>query len=1045
MLARTLVRLSCLTILLGVCATTGAFAAPPVNFHRDIRPLLSDNCFQCHGPDEQQRKGGLRLDRNDWNNVQGDSGSLAIVPWKPFESELVARLISTDPAEQMPPPASGKSLSTAQIDLLRRWIAEGAQTAGHWGFVSPVRPPVPQVSASVTLRSPVDHFIVERLQKEGLAPSPEADRTTLIRRVTLDLTGLPATPAEVDAFLADLTDDAYEKLVDRLLASPRYGEQMAQSWLDFARYADSNGFQIDSSRQMWPWRDWVIDAFNRNVPFDQFTIEQLAGDLLPDATIAQRVATGFNRNHRLNGEGGIIAEEWRVETVIDRVETTGLTWLGLTLNCCRCHDHKYDPISQKEFYSLFAFFNNVPESGTLQGESRNTDPVIAVPTSEHKQRLVQLQSEVAEAETHAAEVARSVPQLVAAWEPQFRKQLAESPEAWRLLEPASVKSTGGATLTRQPDATWLASGANPSRDVYEVVAPLKAGSLTGLLLEALPDPSLPNQSVGRYPNGNYVLSRAEVEISSPGVAEPLRPKFTKAVADYSQAGWEIGNTLGSDRSKGWAVDGPTKREPRKAMFLLDAAVVVPADAVITVRLHHEALDQHNIGRFRLSATAIPPAMVTLDGAKFPESIRQIVELDPAQRTAEQRAELEQYFRANIDSPVRQADLKVAGLKKQLQDLPGTFPNVMVMQEGMPRDTKVLIRGQYDKPGESVTAGLPAVLPPLPAGAPLNRLGLARWIVDPSHPLTARVWVNRAWERFFGTGLVKTTENLGSQSEFPSHPELFDWLASEFMQPTVSPAVGGVPARPWDMKALHRLLVTSATYRQSSAVTSKMLEVDPDNRLLARGPRFRLSAEGMRDQALFVSGLLTEKIGGPSVRPYMPDGVWDETSRYGDLLNYRHDPANGLYRRTLYTIWKRTAAPPSMLLFDAPNREVCTVRRSRTNTPLQALALLNEVTYVEAARKLAERMLLEGGTTNEERLRYGFRLVTARFPSAEELQILSAGLEEDRTRYRQNPELAQKLVAVGESKSTAGLAAEDLAAWTLTANTLLNLDEAATRE
>ncbi|RPI83534.1 MAG: DUF1549 domain-containing protein, partial [Planctomycetaceae bacterium] len=694
--------------------------------------------------------------------------------------ELLVRLLSTDPAEKMPPPSSGKSLSLTQIDLVRRWIVEGASTSGHWAFAAPVRPAVPELSGPTVLRNPVDHFIVERLAREGLSQSPEADRPTLIRRVTLDLTGLPPTPQEVDAFQHDSAADAYDRLVDRLLGSTRYGEQMAQAWLDIARYADSNGFQIDSSRQMWPWRDWVIDAYNRNLPFDQFTIEQLAGDLLPDATVSQRVATGFNRNHRLNGEGGLIAEEWRIETVIDRVETTGLGWLGLTFNCCRCHDHKYDPITQQEFYRIFAFFNNVPESGTLQGESRNTDPVIPVPSPQQQSRLSQLEGEIREAETRAAEAEQRLPELVADWEPEFRRQLAKLTESWHLLEPTSVKSLGGATLTRQPDRTWLASGVNPARDTYELVTPLEPGFLTGLRLEALPDPSLPNQSVGRYPNGNYVLTRVEVEIISPSLTEPLRPKFGKAIADYSQSGWEIGNVLGADRSKGWAVDGPTKREPRKAMFLMEAAVEVPVDAVLTVRLFHEALDQHNIGRFRLAVTAQAPSMITLDGADFPESIRTIVMLDPAQRSPAQREELVAYFRGSVDSPVRRADAIVARLKRELQDLPGTFPTVMVMQEGMPRETKVLIRGQYDKPGEVVTAGLPAVLPPLPAGAPMNRLGLARWIVDPSHPLTSRVWVNRAWERFFGTGLVKTSENLGSQAEFPSHPELLDWLACEFM-------------------------------------------------------------------------------------------------------------------------------------------------------------------------------------------------------------------------------------------------------------------------
>jgi len=1020
-------------------------AAPPVNFNRDIRPLLSDACFQCHGPDEQQRKGGLRLDLANWAQAKGDSGAMAVVPSRPAESELLARLRSTDAGEQMPPPNSGKKLTAAQIELIERWIAEGASTTGHWAFSRPVRPNVPELDANLGMTHPVDRFLVSRLQREGLAPAPEADRATLIRRVTLDLTGLPPTPAEVDAFLSDTSPQAWSTLVDRLLSSPRFGEHFAQSWLDFARYADSNGFQIDSSRQMWPWRDWVIDAFNRNLPFDQFTTEQLAGDLLPDSQPSQKVATGFLRNHRLNGEGGIIAEEWRVETVIDRVETVGLTWLGLTFNCCRCHDHKYDPISQREFYSFFSFFNNVPETGTLQGESRNTEPVLSVPTAAHTARLAELAASLQQAEAAAAVEAVKLPQLVEAWEPEFRRQLADSPAAWRQLEPKSVKSLGGATLTRQPDASWLASGENPANDTYELTAPLAAGPFSGLLLETFPDPSLPMQSLGRYPNGNYVLSRLEAEITAPGLAEPIRVKFHKVAADYSQQGWDIGLVLSGDRSKGWAIDGPTRKEPRKAMFLVENEVVIPADATLTVRLFHEAINQHNIGRFRLSATGLAPATVTLDGPKIPESVRQIVTLERGQRSEAQQAELQAYFRATVDSPVRRADARVAAIRSEQQELPKSFPNVMVMVEGPVRETRVLLRGQYDKPGDVVTATVPAVLPPLPEGVPANRLALARWMVSPEHPLTARVWVNRAWERFFGTGLVKTTENLGSQAEYPSHPELLDWLACEFMQPTQTPAVGDLAPRPWDMKAFIKLLVTSQAYRQSSSVTPLLLERDPDNRLLARGPRFRLSAEALRDQALAVSGLLQESRGGPSVRPYMPDGVWDETSRYGDLLNYRPDGPAGLYRRTLYTIWKRTAAPPTMLLFDAPNRETCTVRRSRTNTPLQALALLNEVTYVEAARKLAERMLLEGGATDEDRLRLGFRLATSRRPTSDELDILKRGLAVDRDRYRQAPEQAAKLVTFGMSPPAAGLANEELAAWTLTANMLLNLDEVTTRE
>ncbi len=1023
-------------------------AADRVTFNRDIRPILADVCFQCHGADERQRKAGLRLDVQEVAFKPAESGAVAIVPGKPTESELLKRLLSSDDSVRMPPANSGKKITPAQIETLKRWIADGAEYQGHWAFIPPTRSNIPNPKSQISnLKSwgPIDQFILASLDQARLKPSLEADKTTLIRRVSLDLTGLPPTPSEVDAFLADTSANAYEKVVDRLLKSPRYGEQMARPWLDMARYADSNGFQVDSSRFQWPWRDWVIKAFNDNLPFDQFTIEQLAGDLLPNPTRSQIVATGFNRNHKLNGEGGIIAEEWRVETVIDRVETTGLTWLGLTFNCCRCHDHKYDPISQRDFYSMFAFFNNVTESGTLQGESKNTEPTISVPTAELDSEWKRLDEVIAAANARVAEEAKRLPELIAAWEPDFRKKLLaeENVAVWSPLQPSDVKSAGGAKITKQTDATYLASGNNPPHDVYTITAAIAAGQFSGLLLDTLPDDSLPMKSLGRFSNGNFVLSRIEAEITSPELAAPLVAKFVRAAATYSQKGWEIGLVLDDATSNGWAVDGPTRRDPTSAMFLLESPLSVPANATLTVRLKHEALTQHNIGRFRLSMTSLPPSTVTLDGAKFPESLKAILELAADKRSDAQKAELANFFKANVDSPLKQAEFTAASAKKSQDDLAAKMPTVMVMREGQPRDAFILIRGEYDKRGEKVGAALPAALVSGTASAvPLTRLDLAKWIVARDNPLTARVWVNRAWEKFFGTGLVKTTENLGSQAEFPSHPELLDWLAVEFMSD-------------WDMKRLQKLIVMSATYRQGSRVEGLELRAkanpqlstnhDPDNRLLARGPRVRLSAEALRDQALFASGLLVEKLGGPSVRPYMPDGVWDETSKYGDLRGYKHDTNDGLYRRTLYTVWKRTAAPPAMLLFDAPNREICTVKRSRTNTPLQALTLLNEVTYVEAARKLAERMLADGGATPEARIRFAFRRATSRSPTDEELAVLVSGVIDDLARFRQDANAAKQLIVLGESKSETSLDPAELAAYTLTANVLLNLDEVVTRE
>ncbi len=1060
-------RALCLTTALCLSVTT-LQAADRVSFNRDVRPILSDACFQCHGADEKQRKAGLRLDVKEHAFNAAESGATPIVPGKPVESELVRRLLTDDASVRMPPTNSGKQLSSQQIELLKRWIAEGAEYQGHWAFIPPTRPEVPNLNSQISnfksqMGSPIDGFIRDRLQREGLQPSPEADKATLIRRVTLDLTGLPPTPGEVDVFLADTSENAYEKVVDRLLKSPRYGEQMARPWLDMARYADSNGFQVDSGRFQWPWRDWVINAFNDNLPFDQFTIEQLAGDLLPNPTRSQLVATGFNRNHKLNGEGGIIAEEWRVETVIDRVETTGMTWLGLTFNCCRCHDHKYDPISQRDFYSLFAFFNNVPESGTLQGESKNTEPTITIPTVDQETEMKKLDELVAAANARVGDETKRLPELIAAWEPKFRETLkGDGGTVWSPLQPKDVKSAGGAKFTKQADGTYLASGKNPPHDTYTITAPLPAGSFSGLLLECLPDDALPMKSLGRYPNGNFVLSNIAAEVTAPGLAEPLKAKFIRAEATYSQKGWEIGLVLDDVASNGWAVDGPTRRDPTSAMFVVESPLTVPENATVTVTLRHDALSQHNIGRFRLSSTSLPPSTVKLDGAKFPEALKAILELAADKRSDVQKAELEKFFRANVDSPLKQAEVAAASAKKSRDNLAAIMPTVMIMRDGQPRDAFVLIRGEYDKRGDKVSAALPASLlsgtalaagsarttPPAASAVPLTRLDLAKWIVSRDNPLTARVWVNRAWEKFFGTGLVKTTENLGSQAEYPSHPELLDWLAVEFMTD-------------WDMKRIQKLIVMSATYRQASAVgqifnlpvTSRVsqggqlenLPHDPDNRLLARGPRVRLSAEMLRDQALFVSGLLIEKLGGPSVRPYMPDGVWDETSRYGDLRGYKHDTNDGLYRRTLYTIWKRTAAPPTMLLFDAPNREICTVKRSRTNTPLQALTLLNEITYVEAARKLAERMLTEGGMTTESRLAFGFRWVTSRQPSVDELKLLMDGINSDAAFFQTDLEASKRLLGFGEAKSKENLNPAELAAYTLAANVLLNLDEIVTRE
>ena len=1050
-------RFACLIFSLAIASTA---LCDEINFNRDIKPILSQNCFQCHGPDDATRAAGLRLDQFEGATKPAESGLAAIVANDTAHSGLMMRVTSADPDVRMPPAVTNKTLTAEQIDLLRRWIADGARYQGHWSFEKPVRPALPQVNTehAKQVSNPIDRFIAARLEPDGLHLSPEADRNTLIRRVSLDLTGLPPTPTDIDAFLADKSPEAYEKLVDRLLMSPHYGERMTISWLDHARYADSNGFQSDGSRDIWAWREWVIHAYNKNMPFDQFTIEQLAGDMLPNPTPDQIIATGFNRNHRLNGEGGRIEQEWFVETVIDRVETTGLTWLGLTVNCCRCHDHKYDPISQKEFYQLFAYFNSVEESGVLSPQGKNgenTPPLLALTTPELESQKTKLVAAMNAAEEQKKMAMPKLAELLVAWEQKAKSKTDADRSIWKSAESGTVQSLGGADFKRLDDGSWLATGKNPPNDEYRIEIPLKTSRLTGLLLETLPHAELPAQSLGRGFNGNFVLTGVSAEIIVDG-QKSIQVELKKAEADYSQPNYtdaQIGlqqQPAGNrNRNKtGWAIDGndPAKKVARRVYFAPAKPVEVPPNATLVIHMTHDSqFGDHNVGCVRFSISDADIDRVGLTEQSLPPEIQTILTLAADQRQPAQIQQLEKYFREHVDNPLRTAEAKLKEAQQKLNDFNDNLPTTMVMKEGKPREAFVLKRGEYDQPAEKVERAVPAFLSPLPPEASNDRLGLAQWIVSDTNPLTARVWVNRAWERFFGTGIVKTSENFGSQADFPSHPELLDWLAVEFMQPTTLPAVNGIAAQAWDMKALQKLILMSATYRQSSVVPSNVKQTDPENRLLARGPRFRLSAEIIRDQALAVSGLLVSKIGGKSVRPYMPEGVWDETSKYGDLRGYKHDKGEGLYRRTMYTIWKRTAAPPSAMLFDAPNREVCTIKRSRTNTPLQALALLNEDTFVEAAKALAIRILNEGGADAKNRMAYGFRVTTGRTPTTSELRVLMAGWSADQSSFKSAPETARHLLAVGELKVPSDIDPIELATWTVSANVLLNLDEFVTRE
>ena len=999
--------------------------AQEISFSRDIQPILADNCFQCHGFDANTREADLRLDT--WDGATGKllSGEgEAVVPGKPDESVLLQRVTSDDKYSVMPPPASEKSLTQSQKELLRKWIAQGAKYENHWAFEQPKKGPLPEIKNKAWPRNLIDHFVLALLEEKGLKPSTAADKRTLIRRVAFDLTGLPPTKKQIDRFLADDSADAYEKMVDRFLASTSYGEHMTRHWLDLARYADTSGYQYDRERSMWVWRDWVINAYNSNMPFDQFTLEQMAGDLLPNATPQQILATGFNRNHPITIEGGVIDEEYRTEYVIDRLNTTATVWMGLTVGCARCHDHKFDPISQKEFYQLTAFFNQVAERG-LNGfdpMQQIASPLAKPVDSAVRQKMDDLKTQIQKlkAEPSAAEIN------------QWAKEIATSSTTkWQTLDPVKMSSSGGSTLLRQDDKSILAGGANPNKDVYEIISSTNETKITAIRLECLTDSSLPGGGPGRHSNSNFVLSEFELEVVS--ITDPNQSqtiKFSKALADYSQANYEITKAIDGTVSgnNGWAVDGPTRKKPATALFIATSPFGFGGGTELKFRLRHEAnFATHGIGRPRLSLTTATPGSLALDA--LPDEV-----LVAARKHSNQRSEKENL--ALIDALKLVRSQKAAALQYELNEISplSKYPKTMVMKDlAKPRSTYILERGQYDLKREKVSADVPAILNQLRSDLPRNRLGLAKWLTDPNHPLTARVAVNRYWQMLFGRGLVGSVEDFGTQGDRPTHPELLDALAIEFVESG------------WDVKAMLRLMLNSATYRQSSKSNAKSLEQDPKNQWLARGARFRLDAEQIRDLALAVSGLLNQKIGGPSVYPYQPDGLWLElNNRPGLSRKYVEGSGDELYRRSMYTFWKRTVLSPMMQTFDATGREFCTARRFRTNTPLQALLLLNGPQFVEAARHFGKRMIVEGGDSSQSRIKFGFELATSRLPDKVELEILAAYLNNRLDHYRSNPKAAIKMLRVGQSPQSNELDSIEHAAWMDVARTLLNLDETINR-
>ncbi len=1019
----------------------------PVSFGRDIRPILSDVCFKCHGPDEQQRVSEFRLDTRDGAFADLENGR-AIVPGDLAASLLVHRISSTDPEVQMPPADSGRSLSKSQVDLLRRWIEQGAAWQEHWAFVSPQRAALPVLGAPEWTVNAIDAFVLARLEAEGLAPSVAANRTTLIRRVTMDLTGLPPTLEEVQRFLADDAPDAYERVVDRLLNSEHFGERMGLVWLDAARYADTSGYQNDGPRSMWRWRDWVIDAFNANMPFDQFTIEQLAGDLLPEPTLQQRIATGFNRNHRGNAEGGIIPEEYQVEYVVDRVDTTFTVWLSLTIGCARCHDHKYDPLKQSEFYQVAAFFNNVPESGRAIKEG-NSPPFIKAPTAAQRVALEELERSLSAAEQRVQEMHDAIGQAQLRWEQQ-PGELTATP--WSLAKGlvahfpldgnlADAKEAQRGARFEQPGGGFVAGKLDQAAgfdgqtridggdigdfgyfDAFAVSAWIHPAGKNGTIVSRM--------TPGPRGSGYYVhLEEGRIQVNL--VKRWLDDSIRVETEQVLEAGRWYHVTMSYDGSR--VADGIrvyVNGQSAKLRVHLDGINQTFASTEpLRVGGGHSAFTGM-IDEVRIYNRALQSAEVALLATS--SSIAEILAIAPDNRSHRQRQKLRAYFvERHAPEAIQQAVRERDALRDRRAQFWKSVPTVMVMEEmPVPRKTHVLLRGQYDKPGDLVQPGVPAVFPPLPAGGASNRLDFARWLVDPSHPLTARVAVNRFWQLYFGDGLVKTSEDFGSQGARPSHPRLLDWLAIEFSE------------RGWDVKALQRRIVQSETYRQSSRVMPAALARDPENRLFARGPRFRLSAEMIRDQALAVSGLLHGEIGGPSVRPYQPAGLWKEIA---SDTNYQQSHAGGLYRRSMYTYWKRTVAPPTMMTLDATAREACTVKRSRTNTPLQSLALMNDVTFVEAARVLAQRVMQQLNGDAEARLTRVFRQATARNPRPQELQVLMKGWQHYLNEFQQRPEEAQRLVSTGEFGVDTGLDPVQLAAYTAVASMVLNLDEVVTKQ
>ena len=1019
-----------------------------VDYNYHVKPILSDRCYQCHGPDAAARQAELKLHEEDGAKTHRlASGGRAVVPGSPRRSELYHRITSQDPAIQMPPPESNLKVTERERAILSRWIEQGAEWKAHWSFLRPNMPVVPLVNNENWSRNTIDKFVLQRLEQEGLSPNPPASPERILRRVTLDLTGLPPSVEEMEAFLADTSVYAYEKVVDRLLASPAYGEHMAAEWLDISRYADTHGYQSDRERRMWPWRDWVIGAFNANLPFDTFGTWQLAGDLLPDATTEQQLATAFNRNHRQTNEGGSIEEEFRTEYVADRTNTVGTAFLGLTMECARCHDHKYDPISHEEYYSFFSFFNGIDESGQYSHFTQAVPvPALPLPDGQQSESLADLQRHVEEAESHLIKLRSTV-------KPAFVQWKAENhPLVLTGLPRRGLEALYPFDRLRGESSPATFPSGSVAKTIYE---PTLTTGKNGLAIQFDGENGAQFEGIGEFTAATPFTLSLWLQASRYERANVLVHR-TQAALDAGSRGYEL------SMDNGHLVAQLAHMWPEDAVRIM-ADKQVPLDKWVHVAMTYDGSKRADGLRLfmqgeRVSATTVRDGLhgdITYEDLEVPLTMgyrfrdtgfrdgkiddfriysRDLTSIEIAQLAGVESGgapteALFEYYLANHNSEYASARTELEMRRQAYLDAQAPVPAIMVMRDmPEPRPTHVLLRGVYDEIGQEVDAGVPAALGVFPDSLPRNRLGLARWIYGQSNPLTARVAVNRFWQRYFGTGLVATPEDFGNQGALPSHPALLDYLATTFRESG------------WDVKAIQRQIVLSSTYRQSSHASTDLLALDPENRLLARGPKLRLTAEMVRDQALFASGLLVSKVGGPPVKPYQPDGLWQEKAGIPYEVGARED----LYRRSLYTYFKRTSPPPSMMTFDMSSRSHCIMRRQHTTTPMQALVLLNDPQFVEAARHIAERAFREGETTMPDRYAYAFRLVAGRYPTDRELQIMERLYSEQYAIFSDNAEQAISLLDVGDSARDLTLPHTEVAALTMVTSTLLSLDETITR-